>query len=130
MSQSHSFFMTWGVLFISAVLNAGGAFIIKSELNRRGPAPASSLGLLIKYFIILACSLRAWLGLTAFFLSPFTFSIALSRMEMSVAQPAFVGINFLFLVLLSTVALKEKLTGLRILGLFVCLMGLIILNQG
>ena len=130
MNQIESFFMTWGVLLISAGLNAGGAFLIKAELNRRGPVPLFPPGMLLRYSVKFACSIKAWLGLVSFFLSPFIFSVALSRMEMSVAQPAFVGINFICLVVLATLILKEKLTRMRLAGLAVCLVGLIFLNQG
>lgn len=121
------FLLSWGVLVLSALANAFGAFVIKLGLNRQGPLPTQSLGGVVLYFLRLLKSPLVVAGVASFFLAPVLFSAALSRMEVSVAQPAMVGMNFAFLMLCAALFLKEDVTPKKLLGVAMVVAALFLL---
>ena len=68
-------------------------------------------------------------GLILFFAAPFLFAIAFSRMDIVVAYPAQIGLNFLVLVLLAVMFLKEQMTLPNMLGTALVLVGVYFLNK-
>lgn len=124
------FLLTWGILIISAAANAFGAFVIKMNLNAAGPAPVTRPLAMIGYFFSLLRSPLVVFGVLLFFASPFLYSIALSRMEVSIAQPAFVGLNFSLLVICATTILRESWTWRKGLGMVLVVAGLACLHYG
>lgn len=103
-------FLSWGMLFLSVLFNAYGVFVIKYKINELGEIQLNSFRIVINYFIALLKSPLVISGVALFFLAPFLFAIALSRMEISIAYPAQVGLNFIFLLLLAFIFLGENLT--------------------
>lgn len=121
-------FKTWGVLFVSAIFNAYGAFIIKCNINRLGAMPVSSPVAIMKYFLRLLMSWQVATGLVFFFLSPVLLIIALSRMDVSLAQPAWVALNVFIITTASIVFLKEKMDTKKVIGICLLITGLFLLN--
>jgi len=103
-------FLSWGMLFLGVAFNAYGIFVIKHRLNDLGEIQLSSIRIVIDYFIVLLKSPLVISGVVLFFLAPFLSAVALSRMQISVAYPAQVGLNFTFLLLLAFIFLGEALT--------------------
>ena len=56
-------------------------------------------------------------GLAMFGLAPFFFAVAISRMEISIAYPAQVGLNFVIIVALRFLFLGEPLTMQKFIGI-------------
>ncbi len=110
-------FLSWGMLFLSVLFNAYGVFVIKYKINELGEIPLNSFHFVMKYFIALLKSPLVISGVVLFFIAPFLFAIALSRMEISIAYPAQVGLNFIFLLLLAFIFLGENLTINKIIGI-------------
>ena len=77
--------LSWGTLFVSVIFNALGVFIIKLRLNELGAVKAESIPSTIGYFFVMIKSPLVILGLVLFFLAPFLFAVALSRMEILTA---------------------------------------------
>ena len=119
--------LTWGILILSASINAFASFIIKINLNKKGAAPVGFSVATVKYFLSLFKSVSFISGLIAFILAPIFLSMALSRMDLSLVQPVFVGINFGLLMIFAALFLKERLTKIKILGLLTIVIGLIFL---
>ncbi|MBI5523542.1 MAG: EamA family transporter [Desulfarculus sp.] len=122
-----NFLLSWGVLVLSALANAYGAFVIKLGLNRQGPLPTGSVGGVILYFLGLLKSPLVISGVASFFLAPVLFSAALSRMEVSVAQPAMVGMNFAFLMVCAALFLGERITPRKLVGVAMVVAALFLL---
>lgn len=121
--------LSWGMLIASVLFNALGVFIIKLKLNEYGAIQMDSFKTVVNYFLLLVKSPFVVFGLVIFFLSPFLFTIALSRMEIAVAYPVQIGLNFLFLLILAVVVLGEQLTLFKILGICFIMVGIVILNK-
>ncbi|MCA9405544.1 MAG: EamA family transporter [Candidatus Omnitrophica bacterium] len=116
------YFLSWGMLILSVICNAVGAFVIKMRLNELGAVQFESFMSIFRYFIELLKSPLVIFGTVLFFLAPFLFAVSLSRMEITVAYPVQVGLNFLLVLVLALIFLGEHLTPLKIVGIvFVCL---------
>ena len=122
-------FASWGMLILSVIFNALGVFIIKLRLNELGVIKMDTLKTVFGYFFIMMKSPLVIVGLVLFFLAPFIFAIALSRMEIVVAYPAQIGLNFLILVLLAVVFLGEQITSVKVIGTVLVLAGVYVLNK-
>lgn len=110
-------FLSWGMLSLSVFFNVYGVFVIKYKINELGEMRLNSFHFLVNYFIALLKSPLVISGVILFFLSPFLFAIALSRMEISVAYPVQVGFNFILLLILAFIFLGEHLTINKIIGI-------------
>ena len=117
------------MLFISVILNAYGVFVIKYKLNVLGEIPFNSIRVVLTYFIALLKSPLVVSGIVLLLLAPFLFAIALSRMEISIAYPAQVGLNFIFLLLLAFIFLGENLTINKIIGISLVICSIYFLHK-
>lgn len=121
--------LSWGILILSVVFNVLGVFAIKLRLNDLGEMKLDSWRNLLGYVILLLKSPWVLMGVILFFIAPFLFTVALSRMELAVAYPAQVGLNFAFLILLGFFVLGEQLTMGKIIGIICILIGIYSLNR-
>lgn len=121
--------LSWGMLIVSVIFNALGVFIIKLRLNELGVIKAESIQSVFSYFLEMMKSPLLIFGLVLFFVAPFLFTVALSRMEIVVAYPAQIGLNFVILILLAVVLLGEQVTFLKGLGTALVLIGVYFLNK-
>ena len=110
-------FLSWGMLVLSVVFNASGVFLIKSQLNALGEIQLSSFQMVFHYIIEFLKSPVTCVGLVMFGLAPFFFAVAISRMEISIAYPAQVGLNFVIIVALGFLFLGEPLTMQKFIGI-------------
>ncbi len=121
--------LSWGMLILSVVFNAYGVFVIKLKLNQLGAIKLDSLKVVLSYALEFFKSPLVVSGVALFFVSPFLFTIALSRMEIVVAYPVQIGLNFLFLILLAIIFLGEQLTLYKIIGIVFVFIGIYFLNK-
>ena len=122
-------FLSWGMLVLSVLFNVCGVFVIKERINTLGPVNVQAFKEVSGYFILLLKSPLVVGGTALFFISPFLFAIALSRMEISVAYPAQIGLNFLILIALACMFLGEQLSMFKILGMAFVFIGIFFLNK-
>ena len=120
-------FLSWGLLILSVLFNVYGVFVIKLKMNSLGAVKFDSLRTAFGYFFLLLKSPLVAGGLVLFFVAPFLFAMALSRMEMTVAYPVQVGLNFLLLIILAYLVLGEQLGGLKLLGIILIAIGIVFL---
>ncbi|MCK5215525.1 MAG: hypothetical protein KAR05_09255 [Candidatus Omnitrophica bacterium] len=122
-------FLSWGMLVLSVLFNVFGVFVIKMRLNILGPVGFDSFKNVLNYFWLLLKSPLVVAGVMFFSLSPFLFTVALSRMEISLAYPVNVGLNFVLLVLLAFLVLGEQITMLKGAGIILVFAGIFLLNK-
>jgi multidrug transporter EmrE-like cation transporter len=122
-------FLSWGMLVISVVFNALGVFIIKMRINVLGPIKIESLREIMSYFLMLCKSPIVLSGLLMFSLAPFLFAIALSRMEITIAYPVQIGLNFVILFVLAVLFLGETLTIHKMIGTVLVLISIYFLSK-
>lgn len=125
----NEFIFSWGLLFSSVLFNALGVFIIKSKLNLLGEISFSSFSKIVSYFFSLIKFPIVILGLILFFLAPFLFATSLSRLQLSVAYPVQVGLNFIIVLILALLFLGESLTLNKILAIFLLLISIFLLYK-
>ncbi len=116
-------------MILSVLFNVFGIFVIKMKLNEHGAIQVDSLKSVLQYFLLLMKSPVVVVGVILFFAAPFLFAIALSRMPISIAYPAQLGLNFLILILLGLIFLGESLTIYKVLGMMLVLAGIYFLNK-
>lgn len=122
-------FLSWGLLIISVLFNVFGAFVIKVRLNEMGPIKVDSIKILLNSFLFLVKSPVVVVGLILFFAAPFLFAISLSRMEISIAYPVSVGLNFLILIILGFAVLGEQVTFYKMMGIICVGVGILFLYK-
>ena len=86
------------MLILSVIFNAYGVFLIKQRLNILGEIPLHSISIMINYILEFLKSPITIIGVVMFGLAPFFFAVAISRMEISIAYPVQVGLNFVIIV--------------------------------
>ena len=104
------FFMSWGMLVLSVVFNAYSIFLIKRRLNELGEINLNSFLFVFNYGLEFLKSSGAITGLILFLAAPFFLAVAVSRMELTIAYPVQVGLNFILVIVLSLIYLGESLT--------------------
>lgn len=124
----HSFY-NWGLIFLYVVFNSAGALLIKNQINALGPVRLVSFSSTLFYFGKLLSSWQVVGGFAAIFISALAWMTALSRMELSIAYPIAVGLNFLLIVGLSFLFFSEPLTFYKVLGVFLLLAGLFCITR-
>ena len=112
-----SILLSWGMLIVSVIFNVWGVFCIKLRINDLGTVPMGSWRAMIQYFFSLLKYPEVISGLILFFIAPFLFAIALSRMDISVAYPVQISLNFVFLILLGFFVIGEAITMNKMIGL-------------
>jgi len=122
-------FLSWGALICSVLFNVYGIFVIKLRLNDLGPIRCDSFRNMFSYFLELMKSPLVVSGLIFFFIAPFLFAVALSRLEITAAYPAQIGLNFLFLFVLALLVLGEQFTLMKGAGIFLVALGVYFLQR-
>jgi multidrug transporter EmrE-like cation transporter len=123
------FALGWGTLVLSVAFNAFGVFVVKWRLNELGTLPLNSFKDALGYSWLLLKSPLVVPGLVLFLVAPFLFAVALSRMEISVAYPAQLGLNLVVLLLFGCFLLREQMTLFKIIGILCVLLGVYFMNK-
>ena len=125
-----TFLMSWGMLVLSVLFNVFGVFVIKLKMNEYGEVKMDSLKTVLYYFLVLLKSPVVVCGVILFCVAPFLFAIALSRMELAVAYPAQIGLNFVILILLGFWVLGEPMTAYKMIGIVLTLVAIYFFSKG
>ena len=116
--------LTWGMVILYVVFNASGALLIKHKMLKMKPMSFDHSHSVFQYFFQLLTSVEGIVGLTFIFGSAFAWMIALSKMELSLAYPIAVGLNFLLVLVFSYLLHGEILTTKQAVGVALILAGI------
>jgi multidrug transporter EmrE-like cation transporter len=111
------------------LLNSFGALVIKYRINKMGEIQYNSFRLIISYFIELLRSPLIICGVLSIFLSAFLWMIALSRLQISLAYPVAVGLNFIIVVSIALIFLREQLPVDKMAAILLIIISIIILSR-
>jgi len=111
------------------VLNSFGALIIKYKINALGEIQLGSLKSVINYFIELLKSPLIICGILSIFISAFVWMAALSRLQISLAYPVAVGLNFFIVVTAALIFLKEQLSVEKVIGIVLIFISIYLLAR-
>lgn len=115
--------LAWGLLTASAVCDAVGLVLVGGGLGPDGPAWSARLAAALG-------SIRGLVGLGLFLVAPVLFAGAVSRLPMTVAWPAQVGLNLLVVTAAAVGVMGEGLTPARGVGLLCLGAGVWLLPAG
>ena len=115
--------VNWLMVLGYVILNSFGALAIKSTLNKLGGIKLISIKSIFFYFVELFKSPLAIIGFFAILLSAFTWMAALSRMEISIAYPAAVALNFMLVVIIGLLLFGEIFTLTKMFGIILVFIG-------
>lgn len=119
--------LSWGLVFLSAFLDAVAIYFIKHSLNTLGPIPLSSFKECMNYFISLLKNPMALGGFFAYAASPFLWLLALSRLEVSIAYPLVVTLHLFFATIVAFFFLGEQVTTSKILAVVLIMASVLLL---
>jgi len=129
MLKLQNYFLSWGMILIGVFMNVLGAYVVKLKINELGGIQFESIKTVITYFWNLASFPLAFMGGILIMAAPFPLAIALSRMELSTAYPASVGLNFIILLPLTTIFLGESLVWTKIIAIILIIISLVLLHK-
>lgn len=122
--MARNFFLSWGLIVLSALFDSYAAFVVKWKFNQLGLMDFGSLGLVGSYLAKLLSSPFFLTGLATFFLAPALWFFALNRVELSVGYPTLVGFHLLFVLIFGVFFLGEAFTASKALGVLLILTSL------
>lgn len=125
----NKFFLSWGMVIGYVVLNSFGALIIKYKINAIGEVQLGSLKSIINYFIELLKSPLIICGILSIFISAFFWMTALSRLQISLAYPVAVGLNFFVVVTVALIFFGEQLSVGKVIGIVLIFISIFLLTQ-
>lgn len=128
MSMS-KFLLSWGMVLAYIVFNSVGALIIKYKINEMGTIQFSSSRFVIKYFYELIKSPLIICGIFSIFISAFVWMVALSRLQISIAYPVAVGLNFIVVVTVALIFFKEHLSVEKIIGIVLIFISVFLISR-
>lgn len=128
MSMS-KFLLSWGMVLAYIVFNSFGALIIKYKINEMGTIQLSSFRFVMKYFYELIKSPLIICGIFSIFISAFVWMVALSRMQISIAYPVAVGLNFIVVVTVALIFFKEHLSVEKIIGIVLIFISVFLISR-
>lgn len=125
----NKFFLSWGMVIGYVVLNSFGALIIKYKINAIGEVQLGSVKSFINYFLELLKSPLIICGILSIFISAFVWMTALSRLQISLAYPVAVGLNFFVVVTVALIFLKEQLSVEKVIGIVLIFISIFLLTR-
>lgn len=127
--STSKFLLSWGMVLAYIVFNSFGALIIKYKINEMGTIQLSSFRFVIKYFFELIKSPLIICGIFSIFISAFVWMVALSRLQISIAYPVAVGLNFIVVVTVALIFFKEHLSAEKIIGIVLILISVFLISR-
>lgn len=127
--STSKFLLSWGMVLAYIVFNSFGALIIKYKINEMGTIQLSSFRFVMKYFYELIKSPLIICGIFSIFISAFVWMVALSRMQISIAYPVAVGLNFIVVVTVALIFFKEHLSVEKIIGIVLIFISVFLISR-
>ncbi|MCK4791965.1 MAG: hypothetical protein KAV87_49995 [Desulfobacteraceae bacterium] len=127
--STSKFLLSWGMVLAYIVFNSFGALIIKYKINEMGTIQLGSFRFVIKYFYELIKSPLIICGIFSIFISAFVWMVALSRLQISIAYPVAVGLNFIVVVTVALIFFKEHLSAEKIIGIVLIFISVFLISR-
>ncbi|MDD3776890.1 MAG: EamA family transporter [Actinomycetota bacterium] len=117
------------LILISVAIAVGGQILLKIGMNRIGALDFNGLGSLVRLFLAVIKSPIVIIGLFLYVISAALWLIVLSAVDLSFAYP-FIGLTYVFVLVLSKFILKEDVNPLRWAGAAIITVGVIVISRG
>ena len=110
------FIFSWGMIFLSALLDSYAAYIVKYKFNEMGKIDFSSFKAVFDYLWKFIQSPLLLTGVLAFICAPGIWFIALNRVDLSVGYPVLVVFHLIFVFLSGVFLLGEDMNPNKLIG--------------
>ncbi|MBN1298605.1 MAG: EamA family transporter [Actinobacteria bacterium] len=117
------------LILISISIAVGGQLLLKIGLIRLGSISVDSFGSLMQLFGGIIRSPLVLTGLFCYVLSAAIWLVVLSSVDLSFAYP-FIGLTYVFILLISKFILKEDVNPIRWIGAVVITAGVVLVSRG
>ena len=118
-----------GLILFSLSIAVIGQILLKIGVNKIGISDFSKISAIKDLFLGVIKSPMVLFGLLLYVLSAAVWLIVLSTVDLSFAYP-FIGLTYVFVLLLSKFILKEDVNPIRWAGAAVITIGVIIISRG
>ena len=120
--------MSYFYIFLTIAFTVYGQIVLKWQVIGAGDFPASSSD---KILFLIRLVLNPWVlsGFFAAFLASLTWMAAMTKLELSHAYP-FMSLNFVFVIVLSSLLFQEAITPPKIIGLGLIILGIAVGSRG
>ncbi|HEX8874814.1 MAG TPA: EamA family transporter [Nitrosospira sp.] len=115
-------------IFLTIAFTVYGQIVLKWQMIGVGDFPESSLD---KALFLLRLLLNPWVmsGFLAAFAASLAWMAAMTKLELSHAYP-FMSLNFVFVIILSSLIFQETITPPKIVGLGLIILGIVVGSRG
>ncbi|MFN9800241.1 MAG: hypothetical protein ACK54P_09525 [Bacteroidota bacterium] len=119
-----TFFLTWGLIILSAFFDSYAAYVVKTKFNELGHIQFTSFRAVWDYMIQFIRTTNIALAVIGFVAAPGLWFLALNRVELSIGYPTLVGFHLLFVLAFGIFALDETFTPNKAIGMALVLASL------
>ena len=117
------------LILLYVALNASGGLMIKTVINQKGEIPLGSAKQSIMYFLHLFANPIVLLSLVFIFGSALAWMATLSRLNISVAYPIAVALNFLVVLAVAILSFKEPFTIKQVIAVLMIIGSIVLLYK-
>lgn len=117
------------LIVIAMLIGVIGQLCLKIGMNRVGNIEPLVLARVVEIGRAIFAEPLVWIGLACYGTSALFWLLVLSRFDLSYAYPMLASM-YIILPLLSRIFLKESIPPLRWLGMFVVLVGVVLVSRG
>ena len=114
------------IVFLISGMAISSQVLIKKGLNKVGGFHFNEIG---KSLYALLTNVHVLVAIAILVALSIIYCSVLSRMSLSSLYPVVIGANFILLVIMSSVFLNESFQPLKLLGVFLILVGIVILSM-
>ncbi|MDN5836061.1 MAG: EamA family transporter [Nitrosospira sp.] len=120
--------MSYFYIFLTIIFTVYGQIVLKWQVIGAGDFPEDYSD---KLLFIMRLLLNPWVisGFLAAFLASLTWMAAMTKLELSHAYP-FMSLNFVFVIILSSLLFQETITPPKIVGLSLIILGIVVGSKG
>jgi multidrug transporter EmrE-like cation transporter len=120
--------MSYFYIFLTIVFTVYGQIVLKWQVIGAGDFPAATTD---KILFLIRLVLNPWVlsGFLAAFAASLAWMAAMTKLELSHAYP-FMSLNFVFVIILSSLLFQETITLPKIIGLGLIILGIVVGSRG
>ena len=122
------FFLSWGLIILSAFFDSYAAYVVKKEFNYVGEIDFSSFKAFFLYVFKFVQSPLLLSALVAFVLAPGLWFIALNKIDLTIGYPLLVGFHLVFILLFGFYLLDESMSIYKIIGCALLMVSIILIG--
>ena len=122
------FFLSWGLIILSAFFDFYAAYVVKQEFNYVGEIDFSSFKAFFLYVFKFVQSPLLLSALVAFVLAPGLWFIALNKIDLTIGYPLLVGFHLVFILLFGFYLLDESMSIYKIIGCALLMVSIILIG--